>query len=1052
MITPWDVDNTMDIDEVYVELSIFKDDRKLTGTTKEKLEDYSKVFESHKHHLVPKRILVYGKPGIGKSTFTKKLAVDWSRGRKEILRKFSVLLLIKLRDVCNTPDLCDMLQTAALLSGDDPEVFNKLCKYIQKNQQKVLFVFDGFDEYSAKKSSPVHQIWKGSILRNCTVLVTTRPRKEGELRPQSRAQFEINGFDRERVKQFVSKFLNDQVAIDEFTALLDEHTLWEMVEIPLLLLMVCLTWKKKGREQLEMMSPAHLYESFLQTLFDHAVAKTSDKEFRSIDKYKADLSKLGKLAFDALLTDCLYFKCSKLPEDIGSLIKKYIAVGFFQVSKLSSSVSPEEVVYFLHKTTQEFLSAWFIVQELTNAKNKTPTCLLKVDSFEKIKEIEMVLNFVFQMSSAASIGVFSHLQMIGKKECLTEYNFSENPSIEDLSYNERKFSYFCLTCLRTCLDRLQGQTVYPFYLECVNSVVLIDFSESLHPAALLHHFQSTVPRPSSLFIYDKEDLEREVDDDVFSLMDDLDTVVATCYGDTKPVNKNTDLHYINDFFLKKKGQQMVLYLTKINKLEDKPLQCVKLLSALVSEPESPPQTPVDDVSQNRDARSSLALTEKTSDQTQKHSLSFVRKIKITEPTSEELTIVSNVLSFVRRPQVVFIEQGVNEFCDAQLVESLVSHISFTYSLVELTLDSINLTAKCAAVIARSLHQASNLQELNLSGNPMDSGVRDLAENLHHTEHLQKLMLNDVHMGDQECWLLATSLRHVTKLQVLELSKNPLGHRIIELTRHLHTVPHLTELNLMNTQMGEEEVIAVARTLKSVPELKELCLSNNPLSHGIIELLTYLHTVPHLTELNLMNTQMGEEEVIVVARTLKSVPELKKLCLSNNPLSHGIIELARHLHNVPHLTKLDLENTQMSEEEAIAVAPTLKSVPELKELCLSNNPLGHGIIELATHLHTVPHLTELNLMNTQMGEEEVIAVAHALKYVPELNNLILPDNPLGRGVSALIQHLSSTPLLRTLTLFGVQMTKKEATDLCAAERRWNISLYSNYHVRFLLFNP
>ena len=58
MISPWDRDNTMDIDEVYVQLTLLRDDRKLAGTTKEKLQDYSEIFAGHGHHLIPKRILV----------------------------------------------------------------------------------------------------------------------------------------------------------------------------------------------------------------------------------------------------------------------------------------------------------------------------------------------------------------------------------------------------------------------------------------------------------------------------------------------------------------------------------------------------------------------------------------------------------------------------------------------------------------------------------------------------------------------------------------------------------------------------------------------------------------------------------------------------------------------------------------------------------------------------------------------------------------------------------------------------------------------------------
>ena len=86
----------------------------------------------------------------------------------------------------------------------------------------------------------------------------------------------------------------------------------------------------------------------------------------------------------------------------------------------------------------------------------------------------------------------------------------------------------------------------------------------------------------------------------------------------------------------------------------------------------------------------------------------------------------------------------------------------------LKLMDITLTAKPAAVIARSLYQAPNLSYLDLSLNPLGEGVSDLTRHLSCAPHLESLYLSGVKMTKKQVNDLSEAVRQ-TKISDLRSS-------------------------------------------------------------------------------------------------------------------------------------------------------------------------------------------------------------------------------------------------------------------------------------------
>ncbi|KAJ7376759.1 hypothetical protein OS493_032818 [Desmophyllum pertusum] len=123
------------------------------------------------------------------------------------------------------------------------------------------------------------------------------------------------------------------------------------------------------------------------------------------------------------------------------------------------------------------------------------------------------------------------------------------------------------------------------------------------------------------------------------------------------------------------------------------------------------------------------------------------------------------------------------------------------------------------------------------------------------------------MDEESATALFTYLRSLSKLEVLDVSHNPLGSAVIVIAEHLDSAPCLAVLNMTDVKMGDHEVTALASSLKNLPNLWFLSLGPIHLAGECVH-VKHLSKIPKLKRLDLASVHMGDKEINSVSKACK----------------------------------------------------------------------------------------------------------------------------------------------------------------------------------------
>eukprot|EP00057_Strongylocentrotus_purpuratus_P008580 XP_011663054.1 PREDICTED: uncharacterized protein LOC105437763 [Strongylocentrotus purpuratus] len=169
---PLDFNSILEFERIYTNLVLLRNEM---GTTRETPLDYTELLTTKVNGEFPKRLMVEGEGGAGKTTFCSKIAWDWTERTKEF-EEFDWVLVIPFRNTNEGQTVGDIAKT--YLSDSNTVQSRQIDRYILSAPLKVFIIFDGLDEYDGdilKESSDFAKIIRSEKFVECRVLVTTRP-------------------------------------------------------------------------------------------------------------------------------------------------------------------------------------------------------------------------------------------------------------------------------------------------------------------------------------------------------------------------------------------------------------------------------------------------------------------------------------------------------------------------------------------------------------------------------------------------------------------------------------------------------------------------------------------------------------------------------------------------------------------------------------------------------------------------------------------------------------------------------------------------------------
>ena len=385
------------MNDIFTRLKIVNREKTRGTLTDDEITNMTAIFRPHPKCQKPRKVLIEGDPGMGKTTYSQKLAYDWANKQNEWDASFpaiEVLLLLRCNDIKSS--IWKAIDEQILSEDIDGKAKETFFKYIKENQSKVLLLLDGLDEADPCERDMYLSLLTCKLLTDCHVVITSRHEVGKKVSRYCDNLWEIVGFTEEDSKSFIRKYFQGKEHLAErFIERQVKHWyadpsdpnfrgLSDLAKNPLNLTLLCCIFED-SQEVYSQSTRTRLYIEIVLLVLrryeeKNGLENNNDQDLISL--YREKLTLLGRFSLHSLRKGKWYFVKEKDMDNFG----------FFSFQEGGTKSKPCTRCVFSHKSFQEFFAGFYLAFQVIERKIDFADLLTDERYLKELKEVFLFMS------------------------------------------------------------------------------------------------------------------------------------------------------------------------------------------------------------------------------------------------------------------------------------------------------------------------------------------------------------------------------------------------------------------------------------------------------------------------------------------------------------------------------------------------------------------------------------------------------------------------------------------------------------------------------------